>query len=1037
MLTNETRRNILNRVRASGYPGGVSEAFRAAEQGIDVVDQFVQQQQLEQQQQAEQAQVQGQQMVEGNQSPPPPPPQNTPDGRVSQPNVNQPIDNNQGHLVQAGDTQNVGIQNLPTGSAQSQMIQARDGGVRHFDAGGLYHNINHKKKSGTSRSKANSTVSKKAYSNMKSGFKKKYETGGDKEDYNLPPRKMPPWATPYFTTDQDFYTASNSEQRDAWRKTVESVGNQRKKENPVTTEYPNYYDSLTEEDNKDYKNITRLYKEASEKVRGQQSKATKENALDYGSGPVHGALGFWTRYKQGMGQNERYTDENINSQIRFVDKVANLSDDDQQNLANVSANIGSEFVGVDGYVGALKALKNVDLSGLKQYREKMGYTKDELVKEIFNMGGDDLAPYNNKVIRGLINMKDFKTGGYKYNHGGEHKEEFPGLLPEVEVSALTDESYNKLSDPQKQVYDTFVTPQGVAQTVDLGDNRSMHYKSALQMTEDLGVKNIYNKPSFVFNKLLNRKKEDNPDFTAHATPILKNVTIPPHSLYKDRSTFGNNIIKRLQDNEGYWAQSMTEQERADEIRRFQDAQTNSSRRAYFKNLIAEYAHIPEFWRKETFINKPVSLAKDASRLMNWAFKKAKNIGPNISLKQATDAPRYADEDHYEYKTHRGPDSFEEQLKNKYEMKKQGGLRRYKQGGLKIKRGYVQKHPHGGFHFNPADFDPNYNQGSVQDNTLRGVNNQAVIASNENEKDAAFYNKLLSNYNASNKKTAMLTPAQQEVLASGNYIGSRAIVNKTNQIPVREDKLIDVNKRNAALLSSHSMLTNQLAGGSGGSNMRRAIEANPEKTEEIYRNVNEAAGQNTMKWLGLGVATAGSGGAGAVPGFGGATNYINHMGRGVDLMSKANRIRPFVKGLFQTGYNATKLTALPTFYNQTGDFGVDLATGNYKDLGQRTMDFGRGVVSNHPAFRKIKDYYKMGQDAYEGNYASVANRMLGLGVKSPGIGKGLEYYTSKIGGRFIPESWQNLGGLPSLKSVFNKYANPKSTTSDTVPPIKAG
>ena len=106
-----------------------------------------------------------------------------------------------------------------------------DGGVRHFDAGGLYHNINHKKKSGTSRSKANSTVSKKAYSNMKSGFKKKYETGGDKEDYNLPPRKMPPWATPYFTTDQDFYTASNSEQRDAWRKTVESVGNQRKKEN--------------------------------------------------------------------------------------------------------------------------------------------------------------------------------------------------------------------------------------------------------------------------------------------------------------------------------------------------------------------------------------------------------------------------------------------------------------------------------------------------------------------------------------------------------------------------------------------------------------------------------------------------------------------------------------------------------------------------------------------------------------------------------------------------------------------------------------
>ena len=141
MLTNETRRNILDRVKASGYPGGVSEAFRAAEQGIDVVDQFVQQQQLEQQQQAEQAQVQvqgqGQEMAEGNQSPPPPPPQNTPDGRVSQPNINNPIDNNQGHLVQSQNTQNVGIQSLPTGSAQGQVIQAKNGRVRRYENGGL------------------------------------------------------------------------------------------------------------------------------------------------------------------------------------------------------------------------------------------------------------------------------------------------------------------------------------------------------------------------------------------------------------------------------------------------------------------------------------------------------------------------------------------------------------------------------------------------------------------------------------------------------------------------------------------------------------------------------------------------------------------------------------------------------------------------------------------------------------------------------------------------------------------------------------
>ena len=38
---------------------------------------------------------------------------------------------------------------------------------------GLYANINARKKKGTSRTKKKSTVSKKAYANMKRGFKKK------------------------------------------------------------------------------------------------------------------------------------------------------------------------------------------------------------------------------------------------------------------------------------------------------------------------------------------------------------------------------------------------------------------------------------------------------------------------------------------------------------------------------------------------------------------------------------------------------------------------------------------------------------------------------------------------------------------------------------------------------------------------------------------------------------------------------------------------------------------------------------------------
>ena len=38
---------------------------------------------------------------------------------------------------------------------------------------GLYHNINKRKKAGTSRSKKKSTISPKAYANMKAGFPKK------------------------------------------------------------------------------------------------------------------------------------------------------------------------------------------------------------------------------------------------------------------------------------------------------------------------------------------------------------------------------------------------------------------------------------------------------------------------------------------------------------------------------------------------------------------------------------------------------------------------------------------------------------------------------------------------------------------------------------------------------------------------------------------------------------------------------------------------------------------------------------------------
>ena len=128
MPDNSQKLELIRAIRQSGYPGSATEVFQAHDQGQDLVGQWVQQQQQQQEMQQQQS-PQGPQGMEPG-GPPPPPPNRRPDGRVSQPNINQPIDSNQGHLVQSQSPSSVGIQNLPTGPAQGQMIQAREGGVR-------------------------------------------------------------------------------------------------------------------------------------------------------------------------------------------------------------------------------------------------------------------------------------------------------------------------------------------------------------------------------------------------------------------------------------------------------------------------------------------------------------------------------------------------------------------------------------------------------------------------------------------------------------------------------------------------------------------------------------------------------------------------------------------------------------------------------------------------------------------------------------------------------------------------------------------
>ena len=54
----------------------------------------------------------------------------------------------------------------------TDFTQFKEGGDVKMAGGGLYANINARKKQGISRSKSKSTISPKAYANMKAGFPK-------------------------------------------------------------------------------------------------------------------------------------------------------------------------------------------------------------------------------------------------------------------------------------------------------------------------------------------------------------------------------------------------------------------------------------------------------------------------------------------------------------------------------------------------------------------------------------------------------------------------------------------------------------------------------------------------------------------------------------------------------------------------------------------------------------------------------------------------------------------------------------------------
>lgn len=144
MLTNEARREILNRVRASGFPGGISEAFKAAEQGVDVISQFEEQQSQQQEMQVANTPQQQEtglrgEHAQGNTKASMAFPDVQPNQSFNTVGMKAPIDiqkiDNQGHLVESYKNVPPGIQDLPTGPAEGTVIESpaayQKGGLRN------------------------------------------------------------------------------------------------------------------------------------------------------------------------------------------------------------------------------------------------------------------------------------------------------------------------------------------------------------------------------------------------------------------------------------------------------------------------------------------------------------------------------------------------------------------------------------------------------------------------------------------------------------------------------------------------------------------------------------------------------------------------------------------------------------------------------------------------------------------------------------------------------------------------------------------
>ena len=291
-----------------------------------------------------------------------------------------------------------------------------------------------------------------------------------------------------------------------------------------------------------------------------------------------------------------------------------------------------------------------------------------------------------------------------YEHGGPHTPDAPATVvptfPDVDITALTDETYASLTPAQQQLYDAYITPAGVSQSIPItvGEEnevtKDIHFIDALNLAGNNPATDIINQPILNMTekeKIIFRQKGQ---FRAHANSGLlgRDIYIPSRDAYMHGPNFMRNR-RTLQIPEGTYFHPETNPGTEIDLN-LTDPKDYEKYQAGVKAGI----YIPDPYGRESEFGPgrtihPSMYQKPQSQYLEKAFQEYAHVDPTLTgpfsmhgpggriitdidrLRRTVEEGEYPDASNYqspydlEYYTHTAPDSNVNILANQYSMDK--------------------------------------------------------------------------------------------------------------------------------------------------------------------------------------------------------------------------------------------------------------------------------------------------------------------------------------------------------------------------------